>query len=124
MLDLVGNPEDRFSHVAAHLEVTETLLAVMINQKVFYCNEQPSEKFYFLIHLNCREICAGIIGAAHEKTGFCTADQRLRFHYMDSLISLLVKFQASSRFLRLTGQFMLDLVNPKTGFLTQRNSFI
>ena len=75
--DLLGNPEDQFSHVAAHVAV----------QFGLYQMSRIVRK---------PDFCLGENKGADQLRGNREADQRLCFRYTDSTISLLLKSEISS----------------------------
>ena len=77
MLDLVGNPEERFSHDAAHMKY------ILVITKF----EPRHEKTSFLHRQN---------KAVDQLCSNSTADQRLYFRYIDSTISPLSKSEIPS----------------------------
>ena len=88
MSDLVGNPEDRFSCVAAHFECLRLSIIVVFIFETKICDmSHPMGK---------PTICIGENKGADQLRGNREADQRLCFHYTDSTIPLLLKSEISS----------------------------
>ena len=94
VLDLVGNPEDRFCHEEAHI-LAGNLSLVM--RKPGFC------------------ICVN--KDADQLRGNREADQHLCFRYMDSTILLILNFKSLTILCGCTAQFVWNLVgNPEDRF--------
>ena len=88
MSHLVGHPEDRFSHVAAQMEV---LISCAVTKQLF------SHLFLHMSRLMGKPtICICENKDADQLRGNREADQRLCFHYSDITIPLLLKSEISS----------------------------
>ena len=91
MSDLIGNPEDRFSHDAAHiLIIIFADVSLKMNVFVYIDNEISCimRKPGFCICKNK--------GADQQQHGSHAADQRLCLGYKESTIPLLPEFKISS----------------------------
>ena len=101
MSDQVRNPEDRFSHDAAHIEV---FLFVSFAGSIFNKNEcwiegekRKGSKYLNMSRVMSKptfRICEN--KDADQLRGNREADQRLCFRYIDSIIPLLSKSKISS----------------------------
>ena len=88
MSDLVGNPEDWFSHVAAHMSVN----IIPIHLCWLSLNNQHDLSRI----VRKPDFCLCENKGADQLRGNREADQRLCFRYSDSTIPLLLKSEISS----------------------------
>ena len=105
--DLIGNPKDRFSHIAAHIiHVTsrprKTIIMLCINGKIATKRKYYTNPIYIFMKNNKNDdkmshivrkpdFCLGENKGADQLRGNREADQRLCFRYSDSTIPLLLK---------------------------------
>ena len=87
MSDLVGNLEDKFSHNAAHMRI-------MI---LYGCAKSPEPSLVHMSNVVRKPaFCICENKDADQLRGNREADQRLCFRYIESIISLLSKYEISS----------------------------